>query len=153
MREIVGFVMGAAAGVAGALFVTSKEGREVIDRVVAESRPEVDRAARDWEPVLQEVGRAVRLAVREVEVAVADARARLAEIAAVPEPGVVAAPVVEPNGDEPEPAPTADAAVGPAAAAGPAEAAVGPAAAEPGETGRPDPDAPGSRDGEPSRDD
>ena len=85
MREIVGFVLGAAAGAAGALFASSKEGREVIDRVITEARPEVDRAARDWEPVLLEVGRAMRLAAREVEVAVADMRVRLAEIAAVPQ--------------------------------------------------------------------
>jgi hypothetical protein len=84
VREIVGFVMGAAAGAAGALFVSSKEGRDVIDRVVAEARPDVDRAATEWEPVLREVVRAVRLAAREVETATADLRSRLAEIAAEP---------------------------------------------------------------------
>jgi hypothetical protein len=84
MREIIGFVMGAAAGAAGALFVSSKEGRDVIDRVVAEARPDVDRAATEWEPVLREVVRAVRLAAREVETATADLRSRLAEIAAEP---------------------------------------------------------------------
>ncbi len=97
MREIVGFVLGAAAGAAGALFASSKEGREVIDRVIAEARPEVDRAASDWEPILLEVGRAMRLAAREVEVAVADMRVRLAEIAADP-PEAAAGPGLHGSG-------------------------------------------------------
>ena len=82
MREIVGFVMGAAAGAAGALFATSTEGRALIERLRDEARPEVDRAATEWEPVLREVGRAVRLAAKEVEVATADLRSRIGEIAA-----------------------------------------------------------------------
>jgi gas vesicle protein len=84
VREIVGFVMGAAAGAAGALFVSSPEGRALIERLREEARPEVDRAATEWEPVLKEVARAVRLAAREVETATADLRSRIAEIAAVP---------------------------------------------------------------------
>ncbi len=84
MREIVGFVMGAAAGAAGALFATSTEGRALIERLRDEARPEVDRAATEWEPVLKEVARAVRLAAREVETATADLRSRIAEMAAEP---------------------------------------------------------------------
>ncbi len=82
MREIVGFVMGAAAGAAGALFATSTEGRALIERLRDEARPEVDRAATEWEPVLREVGRAVRLAAKEVEAATADLRSRIGEMAA-----------------------------------------------------------------------
>ena len=82
MREIVGFVMGAAAGAAGALFASSTEGRALIERIRDEARPEVDRAATEWEPVLREVGRAVRLAARELETATADLRSRIGEIAA-----------------------------------------------------------------------
>ncbi len=82
MREIVGFVMGAAAGAAGALFATSTEGRALLERLKDEARPEIDRAATEWEPVLREVSRAVRLAVRELETASGDLRARIGEIAA-----------------------------------------------------------------------
>jgi gas vesicle protein len=82
VREIVGFVMGAAAGAAGALFATSTEGRALIERLRDEARPEVDRAATEWEPVLREVGRAVRLAAKEVEAATADLRSRIGEMAA-----------------------------------------------------------------------
>jgi len=82
VREIVGFVMGAAAGAAGALFATSTEGRALIERLRDETRPEVDRAATEWEPVLREVGRAVRLAAKELEAASADLRSRIGDIAA-----------------------------------------------------------------------
>ena len=82
MREIVGFVMGAAAGAAGALFATSTEGRALIERLRDEARPETERAATEWEPVLREVGRAVRLAAKELETATADLRSRIGEIAA-----------------------------------------------------------------------
>jgi hypothetical protein len=82
VREIVGFVMGAAAGAAGALFATSTEGRALIERLKDEARPEADRATSEWEPVLREVSRAVRLAVRELETATVDLRARIGEIAA-----------------------------------------------------------------------
>ncbi len=93
MREIVGFVMGAAAGAAGALFATSTEGRALIERLREEARPEVDRAATEWEPVLKEVARAVRLAAREVETATADLRTRIGEIAAaLPDDDLAAAP-------------------------------------------------------------
>jgi gas vesicle protein len=81
MREIVGFVMGAAAGAAGALFATSTEGRALLERLKDEARPETERAATEWEPVLREVSRAVRLAVRELETATVDLRARIGEIA------------------------------------------------------------------------
>lgn len=82
MREIVGFVMGAAAGAAGALFATSTEGRALLERLKDEARPEAERATTEWEPVLREVSRAVRLAVRELETASGDLRARIGEIAA-----------------------------------------------------------------------
>jgi gas vesicle protein len=82
VREIVGFVMGAAAGAAGALFATSTEGRALIERLRDEARPEADRTATEWEPVLREVGRAVRLAAKELEAASADLRSRIGEIAA-----------------------------------------------------------------------
>ena len=72
VREIVGFVMGAAAGAAGALFATSTEGRALLERLKDEARPETERAAAEWEPVLREVSRAVRLAVRELETATVD---------------------------------------------------------------------------------
>ncbi len=91
MREIVGFVMGAAAGAAGALFMSSPEGKALVERLRAEARPEVERATSEWEPVLNEVARAVRLAVREVETATVDLRARIADIAAAPEAAEVAA--------------------------------------------------------------
>jgi gas vesicle protein len=88
VREIVGFVMGAAAGAAGALFATSAEGRALIERLKQEARPEAEHAATEWEPVLREVARAVRLAARELETAGADLRARIGEIAAaLPEEG------------------------------------------------------------------
>ena len=110
MREIVGFVMGAAAGVTGALFATSTEGRALIERLKEEARPEAERATTEWEPVLREVSRAVRLAVRELETATVDLRARIGEIAAAL-PGdevALAIPVLEPaapGGDTPSDAP------------------------------------------------
>ena len=87
MREIVGFVLGAAAGAAGALFATSPEGHALIERLRDEARPEVERATTEWEPVLHEVGRAVRLAARELETATADLRSRIGEVAAAPAGG------------------------------------------------------------------
>lgn len=118
MREIVGFVMGAAAGAAGALFATSTEGRALLERLKDEARPETERAATEWEPVLREVSRAVRLAVRELETATVDLRARIGEIAtegsdievdlAMAEPALepgVAGPA-EPADDASAPAPT-----------------------------------------------
>jgi len=103
MREVVGLVLGAAAGAAGALFVTSPEGRAFIERIREEARPEVDRAATEWEPVLKEVARAARLAVREVESATADLRSRLAEIAAVPpdDAGIAGGAPAAPGGADP----------------------------------------------------
>ena len=102
MREIVGFVMGAAAGAAGALFATSTEGRALLERLKDEARPEIDRGATEWEPVLREVSRAVRLAVRELETATVDLRARIGEIAAdLPDDEVsLAAPTPDPAAAE-----------------------------------------------------
>jgi hypothetical protein len=91
MREIVGLVLGAVAGAAGALFATSPEGRAMIQRLRAEARPEVDRATSEWEPLLNEVARGIRLAARELETATADFRARLAEVA-VAQPELPAEP-------------------------------------------------------------
>ena len=102
MREIVGFVMGAAAGAAGALFATSTEGRALLERLKDEARPEIDRGATEWEPVLREVSRAVRLAVRELETASGDLRARIGEIAAaLPDDEVaLAVPTLDPAAAE-----------------------------------------------------
>jgi hypothetical protein len=98
VREIVGFVMGAAAGAAGALFATSTEGRALLERLKDEARPEAERASSEWEPVLREVSRAVRLAVRELETASGDLRARIGEIAAaLPDDEVaLAVPTLDP---------------------------------------------------------
>jgi hypothetical protein len=104
VREIVGFVMGAAAGVTGALFATSTEGRALIERLKEEARPEAERTTTEWEPVLREVSRAVRLAVRELETATGDLRARIGEIAAaLPDDEVaLAIPALEPAAPEGE---------------------------------------------------
>jgi gas vesicle protein len=108
VREIVGFVMGAAAGAAGALFVSSTEGKALIQRLREEAQPEVERATTEWEPVLNEVARAVRLAAREVETATADLRSRLAELATAPpaddEPAAVEAGTAGALAAEPPPA-------------------------------------------------
>ena len=108
MREIVGFVMGAAAGAAGALFATSTEGRALLERLKDEARPEMDRGATEWEPVLREVGRAVRLAVRELETATVDLRSRIGEIAAaLPDDEVaLAVPTLDPAPADHAPAAT-----------------------------------------------
>jgi len=116
VREIVGFVMGAAAGAAGALFATSTEGRALLERLKDEARPEAERATTEWEPVLREVGRAVRLAVRELETATVDLRSRIGEIAAaLPDDEVaLAVPTLDPaaaEGDAPAHAPAIEAAV------------------------------------------
>jgi gas vesicle protein len=115
VREIVGFVMGAAAGAAGALFATSTEGRALLERLKDEARPETERATTEWEPVLREVSRAVRLAVRELETATVDLRARIGEIAAaVPEDEAArAVPTLSSaaaEGDAPAAAPAVEAA-------------------------------------------
>ena len=105
MREIVGFVMGAAAGAAGALFATSTEGRALLERLKEDARPEAERAATEWEPVLREVGRAVRLAARELEAASVELRARIGEIAADRPDDDVALAMTEPEpATAPEPA-------------------------------------------------
>jgi gas vesicle protein len=114
VREIVGFVMGAAAGAAGALFATSTEGRALLERLRDEARPEAERATTEWEPVLREVGRAVRLAVHELETATVDLRARIGEIAAaLPEDeAALAVPTLSSaaaEGDAPAAAPAVEA--------------------------------------------
>lgn len=114
MREIVGFVMGAAAGAAGALFATSTEGRALLERLKDEARPETERATTEWEPVLREVARAVRLAVHELETATVDLRARVGEIAAALPEGeaTLAAPKLSSaaaEGDAPAAAPPVEA--------------------------------------------
>jgi hypothetical protein len=116
VREIVGFVMGAAAGAAGALFATSTEGRALLERLKDEARPETERATTEWEPVLREVSRAVRLAVRELETATVDLRSRIGEIAAaLPDEEVaLAAPTLDPaadGGDTPAEVPAVEAVV------------------------------------------
>ncbi len=114
MREIVGFVMGAAAGAAGALFATSTEGRALLERLKDEARPETERATTEWEPVLREVARAVRLAVHELETATVDLRARIGEIAAAPpeDEAALVAPTLTSavaEGDAPASAPAVEA--------------------------------------------
>jgi hypothetical protein len=126
VREIVGFVMGAAAGAAGALFATSTEGRALLDRLKAEARPEAERATTEWEPVLREVGRAVRLAVRELETATVDLRARIGEIAAaLPDDEVaLAVPALEPAAAAGDPPAEVRAVEAPAAVQAPVEEAL-----------------------------
>jgi len=81
MRELVGFVAGVVAGAAGAIAVTSESGRSLRERLFIEAEPDVRAALDEWDPLLREVARAVRLGVRELEGTAARAREYIERLA------------------------------------------------------------------------
>lgn len=123
MRQLIGFAVGAATGAAAALLVTAPEGRVMLERVREETRPDLERAAGELEPIARSVVRGTRLALDDLGIATEGLRAWIAEAAAggagaaagLLEPG---AAVAEPSGAEPS-------------ATAPATVATGPAAVEP----------------------
>jgi gas vesicle protein len=81
MRELFGFAVGVVAGAAGALAATTEPGRRLRERLVAEAEPDVRAALDEWDPLLREVARAVRIGVRELEVTAARAREYIEQLA------------------------------------------------------------------------
>jgi hypothetical protein len=67
MREIVGFAAGIAAGIAGTVLLGTESGRQLRERLASEAEPEISSAREEWDPLLREVARAVRLAIRDLE--------------------------------------------------------------------------------------
>jgi hypothetical protein len=95
VREIVGFAAGITAGVAGTLLMGSEAGRRLRERLVSEAEPDIRTAMEEWDPLLREVARAVRLAARDLE-DVVDRASRYVSSLTADEP-----PVVSPTGDGP----------------------------------------------------
>jgi len=67
MREVVGFAAGIVAGVAGTVLLGTDTGRQLRERLASEAEPEVRSALEEWDPLLREAARAVRLIVRDLE--------------------------------------------------------------------------------------
>jgi hypothetical protein len=67
MREIVGFGAGIVAGVAGTVLLGTETGRQLRERLASEAEPEIRSALEEWDPLLREAARAVRLIVRDLE--------------------------------------------------------------------------------------
>lgn len=70
MREIFGFAAGVTAASLAALFLKSEEGQKLLRRLYEEAGPDMDAAAKDWEPLLREAARAVKLGADELTGAV-----------------------------------------------------------------------------------
>lgn len=81
MGELVGFAAGVVAGALGALAVNTESGKRLRERLVSESEPDLRRALDEWDPLLREIARAVRLGAQEVERYAERARELLAELA------------------------------------------------------------------------
>ena len=90
MREIVGFAAGITAGVAGTLLMGSEAGRRLRERLVSEAEPDIRTAMEEWDPLLREAARAVRLAVRDLEDVVDRASRYVSSLAADEPPGPAA---------------------------------------------------------------
>ena len=81
MREVVGFAAGVTLTAGLSLLLRSEGGRRLLRQVVEEGEPELRTAAADWDPLLREVVRAVRLGVREAAEAWRQAESIMATIA------------------------------------------------------------------------
>ncbi len=90
MREIVGFAAGITAGVAGTLLMGSEAGRRLRERLVSEAEPDIRTAMEEWDPLLREAARAVRLAARDLEDVVDRASRYVSSLAADEPPPVPA---------------------------------------------------------------
>jgi len=81
MREIVGFAAGLLAGSVGAVVATSESGRRLRERLIAEAEPDVRTALDEWDPLLRELARAVRLGSSELQATAAQVREYLGRLA------------------------------------------------------------------------
>jgi hypothetical protein len=96
MRELFGFAAGVTAASLAALFLKSEEGQKMLRRLYEEAGPDIDEATREWEPILREVARAVKLGADELSGAVDRLASYLATLAdeppAEPDPELKALP-------------------------------------------------------------
>jgi hypothetical protein len=81
MREIFGFAAGVTAASLAALFLKSEEGQKMLRRLYEEAGPDIDEAAKEWEPMLREAARAVKLGADELSGAVDRLASYLATLA------------------------------------------------------------------------
>ncbi len=82
MRGVIGFVAGIAAGVAGVTYLGTEPGRQLRERLVGQASPEIRSALEDWEPTFQEVAKAARQGMKELEAAAQSLRHYIEEQAA-----------------------------------------------------------------------
>ena len=81
MREIFGFAAGVTAASLAALFLRSEEGQKLLRRLYEEAEPDIDIAAKEWEPFLREAARALKLGADELTGAVDRLASYLATLA------------------------------------------------------------------------
>jgi methyl-accepting chemotaxis protein len=82
MRGIIGFAAGVAAGVAGVAYLGTESGRQLRERLVGQASPEIRSALEEWEPTFQEVAKAARQGMKELEAAAQSLRHYIEEQAA-----------------------------------------------------------------------
>jgi hypothetical protein len=81
MREVVGFAAGVTVTAGLGMLLRTEGGKRLLHQVMDEAHPEARAAATEWEPLIKEVVRAVRLGVREAVDAWDQAEAYLARLA------------------------------------------------------------------------
>jgi methyl-accepting chemotaxis protein len=82
MRGLIGFAAGVAAGVAGVAYLGTESGRQLRERLVGQASPEIRSALEEWEPTFQEVAKAARQGMKELEAAAQSLRHYIEEQAA-----------------------------------------------------------------------
>jgi hypothetical protein len=70
MRELFGFAAGVTAAGLAAVFLRSEEGQKLLKRLYEEAEPGIDATSKEWEPLLREAARAVKLGADELTGAV-----------------------------------------------------------------------------------
>jgi hypothetical protein len=70
MREAVGFAAGLTLGAAAVAAFTTEAGRRLVRELGREAEPDLRSAAEEWQPMLDELARAVRLGARELTTAI-----------------------------------------------------------------------------------
>src|SRR5262249_4295871 len=69
-REAVGFAAGLTLGAAAVAAFTTEAGRRLVRELGREAEPDLRSAAEEWQPMLQELARALRLGAAELTTAI-----------------------------------------------------------------------------------